>query len=229
MISTSLEPADPARARRCRAGAAAGADRPILPRRRAEQRPYELVVSEFGRPAWDVEKQRLHPSPDDPGWRANLRPLPTIEQPEAREWVNTARSNRLAGRPGRTGIAEERDDPHETGRFSQEAPRKIDAQQAHQWRLRSTLLSRIRQPARQSSQRRASDRRTLDQPLSELLAQALATQGQQTLYFQQTLVQRDLQVAELEARTGWLEGQAREARRALAAVENGRVMRICGG
>jgi conjugal transfer/entry exclusion protein len=65
-----------------------------------------------------------------------------------------------------------------------------------------------------------------DQVLSQLLAQALTTQSQQMLQLQQVLAQRDARIADLEARAGWLEEQSREARRALAAVENGRVMRL---
>ncbi|MEN9934526.1 MAG: hypothetical protein RLZZ387_1105 [Chloroflexota bacterium] len=40
------------------------------------------------------------------------------------------------------------------------------------------------------------------------------------------VAQRDAQVADLEARAAWLEGQSHEARRALAAVEGGRAMRL---
>ncbi len=40
------------------------------------------------------------------------------------------------------------------------------------------------------------------------------------------LAQRDAEIADLKRRAAWLEQQARDARRMLAAVENGRVMRI---
>ncbi|MBK9714136.1 MAG: class I SAM-dependent methyltransferase [Kouleothrix sp.] len=40
------------------------------------------------------------------------------------------------------------------------------------------------------------------------------------------LAQREAQLADLEARAGWLEEQSRAARRALAAVEQGRAMRL---
>lgn len=40
------------------------------------------------------------------------------------------------------------------------------------------------------------------------------------------VAQRDAQIADLTARAAWLEEQSRAARRALAAAENGRVMRV---
>jgi tRNA (mo5U34)-methyltransferase len=148
-----------------------------------------------------------------------------VDQPEAREWVDTARNNRL--RP---------DDPvaqvlQKSGMIDMQAilagsPQE-DRGAVHPPAGPVQHLAEPHQAAGAPVVPVQGERSAhLDQPLSELLAQALAAQGQQTLYFQQMLVQRDSQVAELEARAGWLEGQAREARRALAAVENGRVMRI---
>jgi hypothetical protein len=61
---------------------------------------------------------------------------------------------------------------------------------------------------------------------SNALAQMLAPQHQHTQYLEQALNQRDAQIADLERRARWLEQQSWEARRALAAVENGRVMRL---
>ena len=43
---------------------------------------------------------------------------------------------------------------------------------------------------------------------------------------ERALAQRDAQVADLEARAAWLEDQAHAARRELAAVQNGRLMRL---
>jgi tRNA (mo5U34)-methyltransferase len=65
-----------------------------------------------------------------------------------------------------------------------------------------------------------------DGGVAQLLAQALAAQSQQALQLQQLLALRDAQIADLAARASWLEEQSRDARQALAAVENGRVMRI---
>jgi tRNA (mo5U34)-methyltransferase len=62
--------------------------------------------------------------------------------------------------------------------------------------------------------------------LSEQFLRALREQNEQTAQLQLLLAQRDARIADLEARAGWLEGQSREARRALAAAENGRVLRI---
>jgi tRNA (mo5U34)-methyltransferase len=65
-----------------------------------------------------------------------------------------------------------------------------------------------------------------EQVLAKLLAEALAAQSQLNLQLQQTLALRDAQIADLEARSRWLEGQSSDARRALAAVENGRALRL---
>jgi tRNA (mo5U34)-methyltransferase len=65
-----------------------------------------------------------------------------------------------------------------------------------------------------------------EQVLTKQLAEALAAQSQLNLQLQQTLALRDAQIADLEARSRWLEGQSSDARRALAAVENGRALRI---
>jgi BMFP domain-containing protein YqiC len=46
------------------------------------------------------------------------------------------------------------------------------------------------------------------------------------LHAQQELAACRARIADLEARSQWLEGQSSDARRALAAVENGRVLRI---
>jgi tRNA (mo5U34)-methyltransferase len=62
--------------------------------------------------------------------------------------------------------------------------------------------------------------------LSQTLAQALSVQGQQNLQLQRELSRYGAQIADLEERSRWLEQQSRDARRALEAVENGRVMRL---
>jgi SAM-dependent methyltransferase len=58
----------------------------------------------------------------------------------------------------------------------------------------------------------------------QLAAQAAAAREAEELRRQ--LAQRDAQLADLEARSRWLEGQARDARRALDAAANARVMRV---
>jgi hypothetical protein len=60
----------------------------------------------------------------------------------------------------------------------------------------------------------------------EPLNQTIAAQNQQIALLHQMLAQRDAQVADLAARAGWLEQQSADARRALAAVEGGRVVRL---
>jgi tRNA (mo5U34)-methyltransferase len=65
-----------------------------------------------------------------------------------------------------------------------------------------------------------------DQGITHLLAQALAAQSQQALHLQQLLAQSRTENADLVARAHWLEEQSRAARQALAAVEQGRVLRI---
>lgn len=58
------------------------------------------------------------------------------------------------------------------------------------------------------------------------LLHTLAVQQQQLLEQQRMLAQRDAQIADLEQRARWLEGQAQMARNSLAAVERGRVLRL---
>jgi tRNA (mo5U34)-methyltransferase len=76
------------------------------------------------------------------------------------------------------------------------------------------------------------DRTTTDtnptalQTTVDSLAQSVKAQSYLNLHLQQTVAQRDMHIADLEARSRWLEEQAHEARRALAAVENGRVLRL---
>jgi tRNA (mo5U34)-methyltransferase len=62
--------------------------------------------------------------------------------------------------------------------------------------------------------------------LAQSLADVILTQSQQNLHLQQVVEQREARIADLEARAGWLEEQSREARRALVAVEQGRVLRL---
>ncbi|MCU0492383.1 MAG: class I SAM-dependent methyltransferase [Chloroflexaceae bacterium] len=57
-------------------------------------------------------------------------------------------------------------------------------------------------------------------------AQAIATQAQTIYGLQAALAQREAHIRDLEQRTQWLDEQARESRRALAAVENGLVLRL---
>jgi tRNA (mo5U34)-methyltransferase len=66
----------------------------------------------------------------------------------------------------------------------------------------------------------------VDKPSLRLLTEVLRMQTEQMLHLQRTLDQREAQVIDLETRARWLEEQSREARRALSAVVNGRVMRI---
>jgi tRNA (mo5U34)-methyltransferase len=65
-----------------------------------------------------------------------------------------------------------------------------------------------------------------DPAVPRLLAEALATQSRHVIDLQQRLDQRDARIADIEGRSRWLEEQARASQRALAAVENGRVMRL---
>jgi SAM-dependent methyltransferase len=58
----------------------------------------------------------------------------------------------------------------------------------------------------------------------QLAAQAAAVAEAEDLRLR--VAQRETQAADLAARAGWLEGQARDARRALEAAQNGRVMRL---
>lgn len=58
------------------------------------------------------------------------------------------------------------------------------------------------------------------------LSRATLLQLQRIRELEAALAQRDAQVADLEARAGWLERQSREARRSLEAVERGRAMRL---
>jgi hypothetical protein len=58
------------------------------------------------------------------------------------------------------------------------------------------------------------------------LSGATLRQLQRISDLEAALAQRDAQIADLEARAAWLEAQARESRRALEAVEQGRVMRL---
>lgn len=60
----------------------------------------------------------------------------------------------------------------------------------------------------------------------EPLAHALASHSQQLTHLQQVLAQRDAHIADLEARSRWLEQQAHDARHALEAVEQGFVLRL---
>jgi tRNA (mo5U34)-methyltransferase len=68
--------------------------------------------------------------------------------------------------------------------------------------------------------------RAADHASLELLAQTMRMQSEQTLQLQRALADRDARIADLETRARQLEDQAREARRVLAAVENGRLLRI---
>jgi len=63
-------------------------------------------------------------------------------------------------------------------------------------------------------------------PISDAAAEALRRQGQQVSELQRALAQREARIVDLEARARWLDEQSRAARRALAAVENGRMLRI---
>ena len=58
----------------------------------------------------------------------------------------------------------------------------------------------------------------------QLAAQAEAVRASEDL--RQQLAQRTAEAADLARRASWLEGQARDARRALEAAQNGRVMRL---
>lgn len=67
------------------------------------------------------------------------------------------------------------------------------------------------------------------QPLLHSLAlqeEGSRAQNQLMLSLQQSLRERDARIADLEQRAEWLAGQSYEARQALAAVENGRIMRL---
>ena len=63
------------------------------------------------------------------------------------------------------------------------------------------------------------------QPLQPL-THTIAAQSQTIQVLQQILTQREAQIHDLEQRTRWLKEQSRAARQALAAVEQGRVMRL---
>jgi uncharacterized protein YlxW (UPF0749 family) len=54
----------------------------------------------------------------------------------------------------------------------------------------------------------------------------LAADAQAGQELRQELARRNQQLADLEQRARWYEAQAHEARRQLAAIENGRVLRI---
>lgn len=58
------------------------------------------------------------------------------------------------------------------------------------------------------------------------LTHALTYQTEQNRQLQRLLAESKARIADLEARVGWLDGQARAARHALAAVEQGRVLRL---
>jgi SAM-dependent methyltransferase len=58
--------------------------------------------------------------------------------------------------------------------------------------------------------------------------QALAALAHTVAAQHQALAAREAQIADLEARAHWLDGQARAAREALAAVERGRILRLLG-
>lgn len=61
---------------------------------------------------------------------------------------------------------------------------------------------------------------------TESLTQTIAAQQQAIQALQQALAWREAQLHDLEQRCRWLEEQAQSTRRALAAVENGRVLRL---
>ncbi len=67
---------------------------------------------------------------------------------------------------------------------------------------------------------------SLSQQAIHPLTQTIAAHTQTIQMLQQTLTQREAQVYDLEQRARWLEEQAVASRRALAAVEQGRVMRL---
>jgi SAM-dependent methyltransferase len=66
---------------------------------------------------------------------------------------------------------------------------------------------------------------TLTQAVSSQ-EETIRTQSQIILSLQRSLREQDAQIADLEQRSHWLTNQAYEARRALAAVENGVMMRL---
>ncbi len=80
------------------------------------------------------------------------------------------------------------------------------------WRdLSGWLLSLLAMPAHQQSQP---------------LIQTTATQADTIHALQHALAQRDAQIADLHERCRWLEQQSSDARRALSAVEQGRILRL---
>jgi hypothetical protein len=67
------------------------------------------------------------------------------------------------------------------------------------------------------------------QPLRQVIAtqdDTIKQQSQLVLSLQRSLRERDAQIYDLEQRAIWLASQAQEARRTLAAVENGVIMRL---
>jgi tRNA (mo5U34)-methyltransferase len=62
--------------------------------------------------------------------------------------------------------------------------------------------------------------------LAQSLGQVVVMQSQQNQHLHQILAQRDARIADLEKRAHWLAEQSRAARHALAAVEQGRVLRL---
>jgi FkbM family methyltransferase len=68
------------------------------------------------------------------------------------------------------------------------------------------------------------------EPINKILdggqALAFSSQNELIVHLQQMLHQRDQHIADLEARARWLNEQSQAAHKALAAVENGRLMRI---
>ncbi len=66
----------------------------------------------------------------------------------------------------------------------------------------------------------------LSQQSKQPLTHTIAVQSQTIQTLQQILTQREAQIHDLEQRTRWLEEQSCAARQALAAVEQGRVMRL---
>jgi phage replication-related protein YjqB (UPF0714/DUF867 family) len=71
-----------------------------------------------------------------------------------------------------------------------------------------------------------AQREPINKILDDVQAQTLSSQNELIVHLQQMLHQRDQHIADLEARAHWLSEQSQAARKALAAVENGRLMRI---
>ena len=112
---------------------------------------------------------------------------------------------------------------------------RVEAPEVHEWvdtakfappDQAQALPAAATTPAPAAADLAAAPALPADPALPRLLAEALAAQSRQVTDMQQRLTQRDARIGDLEERARWLEQQSHDARQALAAVENGRVMRI---